>query len=249
MIYKNITIEQISEILSQYYYVVYDNNNEEEPFLRIYFTNDKIKTNSIEALSTIIKSILVFGVTGIAKIVKAVVKKIEKTFKQKDGAYKRETQFFIQTRGINLEEIFKLQKEFPEIEYEKIHCDNIREVYKMFGLIPARLKFVDEINSALELNIKHYSLIADEMTNLGYFFKLDRNSVRKKNMRNLPLQICNSAPTQILADSALKQKRARITGISGRLLVGDTPRVGTMYNSCMVNETFFKDLITKHSAK
>lgn len=91
--------------------------------------------------------------------------------------------FIITTVGINFRGIFMLNGIIDDIEYTKVSCDNIDEIYKIFGLSAARNKVISELlnfNELASLNSKHIELIADEMIQSGDLGKISRTGANKR---------------------------------------------------------------------
>ena len=64
--------------------------------------------------------------------------------------------------------------------YNMVSCDNIEEIYNMFGLGAARNKVITELLNFSELaNVekKHLEIIADEMISSGALGKITRTGV------------------------------------------------------------------------
>jgi alanine-alpha-ketoisovalerate/valine-pyruvate aminotransferase len=76
-----------------------------------------------------------------------------------------------------------LQGTVNDIDYDKISCDNIDEINKVFGIGAARNKVITELlnfNELSSLDAKHLELIADEMIQSGDLGKISRTGANKR---------------------------------------------------------------------
>jgi hypothetical protein len=50
-----------------------------------------------------------------------------------------------------------------------------------------------------------------------------------------------SSPIQVLQEAAINETISKVSGISGHMVVGAIPKIGTLYNSYIVNEEFIRN--------
>lgn len=244
MIINSIKLDTIVlELQNQYnfMYLVYTPENSDIIILRCYIRNIIIKniTNVneiyiINLMKTIKKTIL-RGVSGIST---AKVINIVKSCIEPDGSIKTKITYGISTLGTNLEKIL----ENPYLDKYKCQSDSIIEFESIFGIDAARQKIISELRVAMsDISIEHCSIFADEMTYSGHVTSIHKTGLQKREMNNVSLRVSFQSPIQVLENAAVDGLIDKISGISGPLIIGATPNIGTAYNKIIVCEKFLID--------
>ena len=247
MIEKSMTIDMIYRKLSTVYpsmHIVYTDDNSDKIVMRLYFKRDFFKKDVLtidqhviydilkkDILKTIIRGII--GVTS-AKVLKEFV---PRTVIDADGSVKVIRTNIIRTTGTNLAEIVKHRAVDPT----RTISNSIIEVHQILGIYAARAKLIQALKeiSGSDINIKHYTLIADALTWNGYLSSIERSGVLESNPGNALLSMSYSHPLQSITEAALNKHTSYVTtNISSSLLVGTTPNIGSNYNRIIINEDF-----------
>lgn len=223
-------------------YLIYTPENAEKIFVRCYprsvmfkKASKKYFEDNIMPLNEEIRSVIV---RGIKDLISTDVITVIKTVEQKDGSLKREKVYGIATLGTNLPEVLTNQYVDPY----RTQSDSVVEMERVFGVVAARNKIMNELVATLEqLNKFHCSIFADEMTFSGSVTSIQKTGLQKREMANITLRLSFQTPVQVIQEAALNGLVDRIGGISGPLVMGTNPLCGTTYNRLSVNEDFIKD--------
>jgi len=179
------------------------------------------------------------GINGIisAKVMKEFV---PRTIEQSDGSMEVTRKHIIRTQGTNLTDIINHRS----VNISKTHSNSIIEIQELFGIHAARMKLIQCLRemSGTDINIKHYSLIADTLIYNGYVSNIERGGIIESNPDNALLSMSYSHPIQCITDAAMTSDTSVVhTNISSSLLMGTTPNIGSNYNSVIMNERFIKE--------
>jgi DNA-directed RNA polymerase II subunit RPB1 len=120
---------------------------------------------------------------------------------------------------------------------------SIADTAKLYGIEAARNKVISETRSFMEDNTPNLRMIyiyADEMTRPGHVTSIERGGLSSREHNNVLLRMANGAPIGVVMDAALANARSRVYGIAAPQLLGSTPQIGTIYNSCIVDEQFVR---------
>ena len=137
-----------------------------EVFFRFYLYPTETGADPIKHAKDQMNKVKLIAIKGISGIESASIHTLRKYIEGADGNIEEQEVIMITTIGINFEDIFLLRDIVPEIQYNKVSCDNIDEMAKMFGVGAARNKIITELLNFHELSTldaKHLELVADEM--------------------------------------------------------------------------------------
>jgi DNA-directed RNA polymerase beta' subunit len=222
-------------------YVIYSPENAKDVFVRCYLRNSMIKQSADyykDAVLPVMQSINNVIVRGISGIVSTSVIDIIVNHELPDGSMERKKIYGIFAAGTNMPEV--LSNEYVD-EY-RTQSDSIEEIERVFGLVAARNKIMNELLATLKgLNRMHCSIFADEMTFSGAVTSIQKTGLQKRENANITLRLSFQSPVQVIQDAATNGLIDRIGGISGPLVMGTNPRVGTTYNTMSVNSKFIEE--------
>jgi DNA-directed RNA polymerase II subunit RPB1 len=249
LIEKNMQISTIyRKVLEQYprLYIVYNDDNSEDIVMRIYFHADQFKRDA--AIDQFVvhdflhSKLLKAVIRGIDGIISASVMKefVPRTVVQEDGSMKVVRKHIIRTQGTNLTDIIKHRA----VDAKKIASNSVLEIQELYGIHAARMKLIQCLRemSGTDINIKHYTLIADTLTYNGYVSNIERGGVQESNPNNSLLGMSYSHPIQCITDAGLNGEESVVhTNVSSSLLMGSTPNVGSNYNEVVMNERFIAE--------
>jgi DNA-directed RNA polymerase II subunit RPB1 len=221
-------------------FIIYTPENMETVFLRCYMRNSAFKQTEsfydecVIPLMNKIKNVIVRGIEGLisTSVIDAV-----KTVEKPDGTLELSKIFAIAAVGTNLVAAML----DPYIDPYRTQSDSIEEIERIFGLAAARNKIINELAMAsVELNRYHCSIFADEMCYSGVVSSIQKTGLQKRENANITLRLSFQTPIQVITESAINGMCDSISGISGPLIMGTNPRIGTCYNTVCLNEEFIK---------
>jgi DNA-directed RNA polymerase II subunit RPB1 len=184
-----------------------------------------------------VNKILDIVVRGIPGIISTNVYKIIKTGVQPDGSIKTFDTYGISTVGSNLSEILLV----PGINPQQTQTDSVADIEKVFGIVAARNKIISELRAIIkDTSYSHFTIFADQMTYSGKALSVRKVGSRSRDMSNVMLRLSFQNQIQVLCDASIYGLKDKITAISGPLIVGGTPVMGTTYNTVIVNRDFIK---------
>lgn len=246
MILKNMSLETIINKLRNLFpdtFIIYTPENSKKIIIRIYMKNSMFKGKvSLKDIKSINIKIMNSIIRGSKNILTSSVKKLIRSKIDTDGSIQSAKNIYgIVTSGTNLSSVMKNKY----IDAYKVQTDSIDETYKMFGIEAARQKIISELrNLVASCNHRHYMIYADEMTYLGSVTAIERGGLGKREINNVMLRLGNSAPVQVLQEAGINSMVDKIEGVTGPLLIGNTPKIGTLYNQFHLNESFISSNIT-----
>lgn len=236
MILKNVTMAMIVKKIYEYsldFCPVYSNDNDEELVLRIYINNKKfgstVNLESLEKIQDEIDNIIVRGLDGVT-LVKPV--KVLRSLIGEDGGVVKKEGWAIQTLGTNLSEVMWM----GDIDVYQATSDSIQEIYELLGIEAARAKVAAELHHMVEsCNPRFISIYADEMTSTGRVTSIEKSGLGSRMGDSVLLRMGFSSPVQVLDEAAIHNRRDVISGLTPCIIVGSTPKLGTTFNTYMLN--------------
>lgn len=222
-------------------FIIYNSETSEEIIIRIWFKILQKKKTSIEDLfNEKMNNILLTPIRGIEKILKTTIEKRDKYIIGNDNSFIKEKRYYINTFGTNLYNILMLNNIF---DATSISSNSIPETFEMYGIEAARTKIVNETKIIIEdskVNIRHLYIYADERTRTGRVTSIERNGLSAREYNNVLLRASYQDPIKYLIDAALSNTKSNIYGIAAPQLLGGIPKIGTLYNSLIIDEDFIK---------
>jgi DNA-directed RNA polymerase II subunit RPB1 len=227
-------------------YIVYTDDNAENIIMRIYMQKDIFKKDTAidqaaiyEFLHSKLLRSVIRGVDGIysATIFKEFV---PRTIEQSDGGMKVIRKHIIRTSGTNLKEMLN----HSMIDFVRTSSNSILEIQEIYGIHAARMKLIQCLRelSGTDINIKHYTLIADTLTFNGFVSNIEKSGLEESNIGNALLSMSFSHPIQRITEAALHNDESFVhTNISSSLMMGTTPDIGSNYNGVIMNEQFISE--------
>lgn len=188
-----------------------------------------------------IRNTVIRGVRGIksTEIVNVVRSSVND-----DGSISTNVIYGISTMGSNMEEI--LNNQF--LDRYRCQTDSIIEFESIFGIEAARHKITNELRKEMpDISKEHCSIYADEMTYSGHVTSIQRTGLQKREMNNVTLRLSFQSPIQVIENAATDGLIDKISGISGPLILGTSPNIGTTYNKIILSENFINEYNSKLS--
>ena len=247
LILKNISLEFIIAKIREMFtniYCVYTPENAKQIVLRIYIRNTEFKNiadeSDIRYKGNLILDSIIRGVKGIinADLIDPIIRnKIDETGK----IVRDSNRNGIKTLGTNMYEVLKNKY----IDTLRVQTDSIVETYEILGIEAARQKIMSEMRLIGEgdINHRHYTIYADEMTYTGRVTSIERAGLSTREANNVLLRLGFSSPIQTIEEAGVNAMIDDVHGITAKLLLGATPRIGTTYNSFHINPEVIKENI------
>lgn len=208
--------------------------------VRVYVRSAQFKRgpDDEERARELLDALLDTMIRGVRGILSARVEKSARTVVGADGALGREAgTFAIATSGTNLYGAVMNKFVDPLLAISS----SIGDTFKFLGVEAARNKIITETRAFMESgtpDLRHPMLYASEMTRTGRVTAIERGGLAAREKNNTLLRAAASAPIQVLSDAALSGAKSKVYGISAPLALGQTPNIGTLYNSFVVDEAF-----------
>ena len=249
LIEKNMQVSMIyRKILEQYpqLFIVHTDDNSDKIIMRIYFHKDMFKRDTTidqyvihDMLHSKLLKVVIRGING---IVSATVMKefVPRTVEQEDGSMKVIRKHIIRTQGTNLTDILN----HHAVDVAKTSSNSILEIQELYGIHAARTKLIQCLRemSGTDINIKHYTLIADTLIYNGYVSNIERGGVQESNPGNALLSMSYSHPIQCLTEAGISGEESVVhSNISSSLLMGTTASICSNWNGIAMNERFINE--------
>lgn len=201
----------------------------------------KSGTHEFKAIHFLENSLLECPIRGIKGIIRATSKKINRYITDlNNGNLVKEERLIIETIGTNLNNIFLYTALDPLLAIST----SIGDTNEMFGIEAARGKIISETISFMQKdapNLRHLYIYADEMTRTGKFTNLEKSGINTREHGNILLRAAMSSPIQVFQEAAVNGLTSKVSGIAAPILLGGIPKIGTLYNSFVINENFIKE--------
>lgn len=130
--------------------------------------------------------------------------------------------FVIDTNGINMKDLLYIRG----IDHSMTRCNDINQVYELYGIEAARKIILDELRYIQGVNYQHLELLVDYMTCDGVLRAIDRHGMAKMDID--PLHKASYEKTvEILLNAAFFQEKDHMKSVSARIMAGQVIRGGT----------------------
>ena len=153
-----------------------------------------------------------------------------------------ENVFGITTNGTNMRGV--MLNKYVDKYY--VQTDAIQEMSSMLGIEAARGAIISGLDglSISDIERRHYMMYADEMTYTGDVTSIENSGVKTRENSNVLLLAGYSSPMAVLENAAINGMVDHVTGITGPLIMGSVPEIGSIYNSFYVNGDFVRENVT-----
>jgi DNA-directed RNA polymerase II subunit RPB1 len=231
-------------------FFVYTPENVDKIVIRCYIRNT-ITKHGADAISEdfvigVMKDLRKTVIRGISGIKSTNVINVVKSNVNEDGSISTKMTYGINTVGSNMEEILNN----PYIDKYRSQTDSVLEIESVFGIEAARHKIINELRVEMsDISKEHCSVYADEMTYSGHVTSIHRTGLQKREMNNVTLRLSFQSPIQVIENAAVDGLIDKIGGISGPLILGTSPDIGTAYNKIILSETFINNFDKKLSSR
>jgi DNA-directed RNA polymerase II subunit RPB1 len=263
LVQKNIGVHAIITRLRDRYsdlYLVYTTERAEKVVIRAYvrasgLDHFSIQTTDAETklarrkgvrksrdmrvrIHDVYETILDTIIRGVEGVWTARVERMMRTRINDEGAVVDDAvRFGIRTGGTNLVRASRV----PGVRAEMVQTDAVQEIASVLGIEAARHRIIAEMRELVDkCNVRHYMVYADEMTRTGRVTSIERGGLAQREVNNISLRAGMASPVQVFTEAAINTRRDVLAGVSGPLVAGTVPRVGTMYNSFIMDTDVIK---------
>jgi len=245
LINKNITPQDIANIIiAEHDNIMIFSNSINDDDIVMYIHIENVKSGKIvdydKWVKTYIDAISATKIKGLSGIISAKIYPLVRSEIKPDGSIdKRAKAYYIRTVGINMDGIL----EFNEVDPNKVFCNNITIMNSYFGILASRKRIISQLEFILsELNIGHpnYLLYGDMITYTGDIININENGIADFDKDNFMLRVSARVPLKVIKEAAINSTHNKINGVSGPLMVGKSPELGTYYNKVVVDADFVK---------
>lgn len=164
---------------------------------------------------------------GIDKITHTIPRKLIDHVVMKDGKYKKEDVWVLDTVGTNLLEM--LGSDY--IDVNRTYSNNIMEIHKVLGIEATRMAINNEIMEVLgasgaSVNYHHLSLLADRMTYTQNLVPIFRSGILNDNIGPVAKSTFE-VHTEVLLDASRHAEFDHMRGVSANVMCGQEGYYGT----------------------
>lgn len=243
LILKSMPLETIVNRLRETYpdlYIVYTPENSRQIILRVYIKSTYFKSVDESNITQLKDTLLATVVRGVGGVLSTTVEKMVRSTVSANGGITRDpNRWGIRTLGTACAGVARMRGVDPLL----LQTTAIEETANMFGIEAARNRIINEIRSIGigEVNYRHLCIYCDEMTFTGRVTSIEKGGVNIRELSNVLLRIGFSSPLQTLEQAAVDTMVDNVSGLTGCLLTGNTPRYGTNYNQLYVDGKFVKE--------
>jgi len=240
MFNRNITMDDVAFVLNEKFNktisMVYTDFNSQKLIMRIRLDREidahaDDYTNFKKFQARLLMTVAVRGVPGIKA---ASFSKSENRLEIIEGKPTKVSEYLIDTDGSNFIEVMN----HPAVDPTRLYTTNVHDVMDVLGIEAGRNILLTEIDSLFAdagVNYRHLGLLIDSMTRNGRLMSVDRYGINKNNIG--PLAKASFEETEkILLRAALFGEMDPVTGVSAKIMTGQTMRGGTTFSQLLLDE-------------
>jgi DNA-directed RNA polymerase II subunit RPB1 len=208
---------------------VMSDDNADELVARVRLTVASDPSDMLTEIKALEQSIMEhIPAKGVPRVRKAVLTK-PSTVDRYDvatDAFVPSSEWSIDTSGSNLLAVLA----HPHVDAERTETNDVHETFTVLGIEAARALLIKEVRAVLDgmdLNHRHLSLLADAMSNRGFFMSIDRHGINTRSELG-PLAKCSfEQTTDMLIKAGIFAERDRLNGVSANIMLGQVAPCGT----------------------
>lgn len=213
------------------YEILTNNENSDIPVIHLRL---QLKDININVFDDIIKNILdELIINGISNIENSTVIKKNNRFNiTDDGDIKPETEYIIQTTGINNFDIRFIEG----IDLNNSMCNSGFEIYNLYGIEALRSYILEVLLdfAGKQANYNHMTVLVDYITHYGKPTGVNFHGMLK-TQASIISEASLQQPMTVLQEAAAFNKVDKINGVSGQIMLGQCVSHGSCTNKLIFN--------------
>jgi DNA-directed RNA polymerase II subunit RPB1 len=180
----------------------------------------------------ILQNVVLRGIKGIDKV---ILRKIKDTVFEKNGIYKKEDIWVLDTVGTNILDILALDY----IDSKRVVSNDIVEVYNVLGIEAARQTILNELVEVISydgtyINYHNYCVLCDRMTATSKLISISRHGINNDNIGPIAKASFEETPEMFLR-AAKHAELDNMRGISANVMCGQEGFFGTSLFQVVLN--------------
>ncbi|CAF0756618.1 unnamed protein product [Adineta steineri] len=243
---KTLTMEQISEKISQHYghclNVIFNDDNAEQLVLHIRTVDqskneardDTTRINDVTFLryleSSMLSNLTLQGIEAISKVY-MVNPKVDESKKRiqinENGEIEKIAEWMLETDGTALKKVLAIK----DVDSRRTISNDIVEIFDVLGIEAVRKAIQHEINHVISfngayVNSRHVALLCDIMTTKGHLMGITKSGINREDLG--PIMRCSFKEiADVFIEAAEHAEQDLLKGISDNILLGQLPKIGT----------------------
>jgi DNA-directed RNA polymerase II subunit RPB1 len=180
----------------------------------------------------LLQNVVLRGIKGIDKV---ILRKIKDTVFEKNGIYKKEDIWVLDTVGTNMLDILALDY----IDSTRVISNDIVEVYNVLGIEAARQTIFNELVEVISydgtyINYHNYCVLCDRMTATSKLISISRHGINNDNIGPIAKASFEETPEMFLR-AAKHAELDNMRGVSANVMCGQEGFFGTSLFQVVLN--------------
>ena len=180
----------------------------------------------------LLQNVVLRGIKGIDKV---ILRKIKDTVFEKNGIYKKEDIWVLDTVGTNMLDILALDY----IDNTRVISNDIVEVYNVLGIEAARQTIFNELVEVISydgtyINYHNYCVLCDRMTATSKLISISRHGINNDNIGPIAKASFEETPEMFLR-AAKHAELDNMRGVSANVMCGQEGFFGTSLFQVVLN--------------
>ena len=180
----------------------------------------------------LLQNVVLRGIKGIDKV---ILRKIKDNVFEKNGVYKKEDIWVLDTVGTNMLDILALDY----IDNTRVVSNDIVEVYNVLGIEAARQTILNELVDVISydgtyINYHNYCVLCDRMTATSKLISISRHGINNDNIGPIAKASFEETPEMFLR-AAKHAELDNMRGVSANVMCGQEGFFGTSLFQVVLN--------------
>ncbi len=180
----------------------------------------------------LLQNVVLRGIKGIDKV---ILRKIKDNVFEKNGIYKKEDIWVLDTVGTNMLDILGLDY----IDNKRVVSNDIVEVYNILGIEAARQTIFNELVDVISydgtyINYHNYGILCDRMTATSKLISISRHGINNDNIGPIAKASFEETPEMFLR-AAKHAELDNMRGVSANVMCGQEGFFGTSLFQVVLN--------------
>jgi DNA-directed RNA polymerase II subunit RPB1 len=180
----------------------------------------------------LLQNIVLRGIKGIDKV---ILRKVKDTVFEKNGIYKKEDIWVLDTVGTNMLDVLALDY----IDNTRVVSNDIVEVFNVLGIEAARQTILNELVEVISydgtyINYHNYCVLCDRMTATSKLISISRHGINNDNIGPIAKASFEETPEMFLK-AAKHAELDNMRGVSANVMCGQEGFFGTSLFQVVLN--------------